>query len=90
MDEEEPSIINFGASRDSADSDDQVRCPRCKKFVFLHDTRCEHCGLHFQGEAWQFSPSTRNSTSSIFLGMPRWLIAAITIAAPIAIAFANI
>jgi hypothetical protein len=59
MDDEEPSIIRFDANRDSADSDEQVRCPRCNKWIVMHDTRGEHCGLHFQGEAWEFSPSTR-------------------------------
>lgn len=72
--DEEPSIINFEASRESAESDMLVRCPRCNKLVFMHDVRCEHCGIHFHGEAWEFSPSTRTSKSSTLAWMPRWFV----------------
>jgi hypothetical protein len=86
MTDEEPSILRFNANRDSAESDERVRCPRCGKWIYMHDTRCEHCGLHFQGEAWEFSPSTRGSGSSALLGMPRWLVVAIAVLLLIAIA----
>jgi len=57
--DDDPKIISFEANRDSADFDQYVRCCRCNKRIFMHDHRCEHCGLNFDGEAWQFSPSTK-------------------------------
>lgn len=88
MTNEEPSILRFDTNRDSAGNDERVRCPRCGKWILMHATRCEHCGLHFQGEAWEFSPSTRGSPSSAFLGMPRWLVVAIAVVTLLAIALA--
>jgi hypothetical protein len=38
-------------NRDSAGNDERVRCSRRGKWILMHDTRCKHCGLHFQGEA---------------------------------------
>jgi hypothetical protein len=34
-----------------------VECPRCGKNNFMRDGRCQHCGVWFQGEAFQFAPS---------------------------------
>jgi hypothetical protein len=33
-----------------------ARCPRCGQENFMRSTRCQHCGLWFQGEAFQFAP----------------------------------
>ena len=67
-------MLNFEARRESAATDSTVQCPRCKKRIFMRDVRCEHCGLNFDGEAWEFSPSTVNRVQPSFFGIPRWLI----------------
>ncbi len=83
MDEEdEPVSISFTANRERAASDTRVRCARCNKLIDMCDTRCEFCGINFNGEAWQFSPST-SMHSQDSRSIPFWLIVsvvAITIA----------
>ena len=74
------SIINFEQNRKSAEADNRARCARCKKFIFMHDVKCEHCGMHFNGEAWQFSPSTKSHRSASVMGIPRWLMVLAAIA----------
>lgn len=79
MDDDEPPITKFDADRAADDLDTQVRCPRCNKRMFMHATRCPHCSVNFNGEAWQFSPSMQQPSSPRFFGIPRWLVAAIVI-----------
>jgi hypothetical protein len=74
MSEEDPPLLNFEARRESAAADPMVRCPRCGKRIHMYADRCEYCGLHFDGEAWEFSPSTLNPGQPSFFGMPRWLV----------------
>lgn len=38
-----------------------VVCPRCQESTFMRHTRCEVCGLWFDGEAFQFHPSDQAS-----------------------------
>ena len=58
MDEEPPEVTDIGAERVKRRAPDlHVVCPRCGKSNFMRDTRCQHCGLWFQGEAFQFAPS---------------------------------
>lgn len=74
MSDDDPGTVNFEERRRSAVADERVRCPRCNKLILMHEVRCEHCGLHFAGEAWQFSPSTAPRTAS---SRSRWLTLAI-------------
>jgi DNA-directed RNA polymerase subunit RPC12/RpoP len=78
--EEDPAVVSFEARRESAAADPMVRCPRCGKRIHMYDVRCEHCGLHFDGEAWEFSPSTLHPARPSFFGMPRWLVPLVVIA----------
>lgn len=32
--------------------DDTAACPKCGGEVWAHAHRCDHCGVHFTGEAW--------------------------------------
>ena len=86
--DDDGSIINFERHRESAAADNRVRCPRCKKFIFMHDVKCEHCGMHFIGEAWQFSPTTRAGRAVSVMGMPKWLVAFIVLALVVLVLFA--
>jgi len=37
------------------DPADTVACPRCGKHVWTYAQRCQYCGVHFSGQAWQFN-----------------------------------
>ena len=57
MDDEERKVIDVGVERVRHKVPDlYVVCPRCGKSNFMRDTRCQHCGVWFQGEAFQFAP----------------------------------
>ncbi len=34
---------------------ERVPCARCGKLIDMHARRCEFCGVHFGGEAFEFS-----------------------------------
>ncbi len=70
----EPPILKFDEHRESASDDTRVRCPKCGSLIFMHSMRCEHCGIYFEGEAWEFSLSTKQDLNSTTLGLPRWIL----------------
>ncbi len=39
------------------DPSDTTPCARCGEEIWAYSQRCHHCGLHFSGEAWQFTPA---------------------------------
>lgn len=88
MDKDEPISINFAAARKRAESDTRVRCAKCNKLIHMQDTRCEYCGVNFNGEAWQFSPSTTNRSQNS-LRMPFWLIVSVVVMTVIYLMFAR-
>ena len=52
---DEPTL-NFEEYRRGADTDpNRVRCAKCGKRIPMDATRCPECGVHFQGEAFQFA-----------------------------------
>ena len=58
MSDENKKLVDLGVERLRHKAPDlYVICPRCRKSNFMRDTRCQHCGLWFQGEAFQFAPS---------------------------------
>lgn len=87
MSDDDRETINFEDRRRFAETDERVCCPRCNKFIFMHEVRCEHCGLHFAGDAWQFSPSTSSQARSS-RWQSRWLTAAIVAAILVALVLA--
>ena len=36
------------------DTEETVACPRCGEHVWAYAQRCDYCGVHYSGEAWQF------------------------------------
>ena len=32
-----------------------VKCARCGKLIYRHATQCEFCGVHFSGQAYEFT-----------------------------------
>lgn len=51
-------VVDLAEERRRRKSGDlYVECPRCGERTFMHHTRCQACGLWFQGEAFQFAPS---------------------------------
>lgn len=52
---------------------DTVRCARCGGWITAAATRCPECGVHFQGEAQDFThPSEMPQTSA---RLSPWIIA---------------
>ena len=57
-DGDDSKVVDLGVERVRHRVPDlHVPCPRCGKSNFMRDSRCQHCGLWFQGEAFQFAPS---------------------------------
>jgi len=51
-------VVDIGPERLRRKAEDlYVECPRCGELTFMRHTRCQACGLWFQGEAFQFAPS---------------------------------
>jgi hypothetical protein len=48
-----------------------IRCFRCKKWIVATATRCPECGVHFQGEAQDFSRENGKSGGS---RSPTWVV----------------
>jgi hypothetical protein len=68
---EEP--LSFEEHRRKRDENPSlVPCARCGKRIFATATRCPECGIHFQGEAQEF---THNSERELGSGStPTWVI----------------
>jgi predicted amidophosphoribosyltransferase len=49
-----------------------VRCARCGKSILVTLTRCPQCGVHFQGEAQDFSHESEQPAA----GRSLWFVAA--------------
>ena len=50
------AIIDFDEARRKREQDPtRVRCAHCRRWIAMDATRCTHCGVHFNGEAFQFS-----------------------------------
>ncbi|HJZ54942.1 MAG TPA: hypothetical protein VKE74_08275 [Gemmataceae bacterium] len=48
-----------------------VRCAKCGKWIVATATRCPECGVHFQGEAQDFThPSEQEAEGR---GVPTWV-----------------
>jgi predicted RNA-binding Zn-ribbon protein involved in translation (DUF1610 family) len=73
-DERKDNVVDFGAERVKHRAPDlHVECPRCGKTNFMRDGRCQHCGVWFQGEAFQFAPSEpRNDAKRAALKKLAW------------------
>lgn len=66
------------------DLSETVICPRCGEHIWAYSQRCEHCGVHFQGEAWQYDAASDPSTPTgriwpiivalVIIAMLFWLI----------------
>jgi|GEM_PF-4116478 len=66
MDEE---IISFDDARRRLEADDLIRCVRCQKMILATETRCPKCGVHFQGQAYEFEKSADRPRST----RPFWI-----------------
>lgn len=58
MDDDRP--LSFDEHRRLRD-ETQVRCAHCRHWILATAIRCDHCGVHFQGEAQDFAdPAARH------------------------------
>jgi hypothetical protein len=47
--------IDFEKARKAREEDPhRVRCAHCGQWTFFRGTKCDHCGVFFAGEAFQF------------------------------------
>jgi hypothetical protein len=71
-------ILNFEERRRERDEDLNLsRCAHCGKMIVATSIRCPECGVHFQGEAQDFTQADKS-------GGPRrarrtWVVAATVI-----------
>lgn len=81
--EREDNVVDFGAERVKHRAPDlHVECPRCRRTNFMRDGRCQHCGVWFQGEAFQFAPSEiQYDAKRALLKKLAWAILGIVMAA---------
>src|SRR5205823_12706444 len=86
MNDEEEKVVDLGVERVKRKARDlYVVCPRCGESNFMRDTRCQHCGLWFQGEAFQFAPAEETpSRKRRLLNLAIWAAATILIVLVIA------
>ena len=87
MDTEDKNVVDLGSERVKHKVPDlYVTCPRCGKSTFMRDTRCQQCGLWFQGEAFQFAPAEETpSRKRRLLKMLIWASVAVLIVLAVAI-----
>jgi hypothetical protein len=70
-DSEEP--LSFEEHRRRRDDNPSlVPCVRCGKRILATATRCPECGVHFQGEAQEFTHESEREPSTA--GAPVWVI----------------
>lgn len=63
-------ILNFNEHRRRDGNDDLVRCARCGKMILATAMRCPECGVHFQGQAYEFDKSSERKAT----GRPIWIM----------------
>ena len=54
------------------DNPSLVPCARCGKRILATATRCPECGIHFQGEAQEFTHESEREPATG--GAPAWVI----------------
>jgi hypothetical protein len=66
-------ILNFDEHRRRrGENSGLVRCARCGKRILATATRCPECGVHFQGEAYEFMHASERAAGR---GLARrWLV----------------
>jgi hypothetical protein len=48
--------VDFREAKRKRDEDpNKVKCSHCGEWIFARSTKCPRCGVHFRGEAFQFS-----------------------------------
>ena len=87
MNDKEQKVVDLGIERVKHKPPDlYVVCPRCGKSNFMRDARCQHCGLWFQGEAFQFAPREEAPSRKLrLLKFVLWATVAVFIVLAIAV-----
>lgn len=71
-DSDEP--LSFEEHRRKRDDNPSlVPCAKCGKRILATATRCPECGVHFQGEAQEFTHASEREPPA--RGVPAWVIA---------------
>jgi predicted amidophosphoribosyltransferase len=69
-DSDEPLIFEEHRQRRD-DNPSLVPCARCGKRILATATRCPECGVHFQGEAQEFTHASEREPAGS--GTPAWM-----------------
>ena len=76
------NLLNFEEHRRRAEADPhRVRCARCGKPIPMNATRCPECGVHFRGEAFQFTHAAEAEPGEVKLGTRGLVLLAVILAA---------
>jgi hypothetical protein len=66
--------LNFEEARRKRDANPSlVPCARCGKCIVATATRCPECGVHFAGQAQDFSHPSEFELKPV--GVPKWVVA---------------
>ena len=87
------NVVEFQHGRNAGrDPDLHVKCPRCGKSNFMHDRKCQHCGLWFAGDAFQFAPSDAppDRRRAFVLKIILWYLVAVAVFLVIAVVFGGL
>ena len=70
-------ILNFEEyRRRREESDEEVRCAHCGRWIPAVATRCPQCGVHFAGEAQDFVHPSEQTTRG---RAPLWFVAVVLV-----------
>ena len=60
---------------------DRVPCPRCSKPIPASATRCPHCRVHFDGEAYQFTEELQyeSGVGGRWIRLAAWALVALIV-----------
>jgi hypothetical protein len=62
------------------DDGDQVPCAKCGCLVHAYNTRCPHCGVHFDGVACDFRDSLGEQVTTGHRQRVRWIAVVLLVA----------
>ncbi len=71
--------LNLDEFRQRLRDEDLVRCARCRKVISAVSTRCEHCGIHFNGEAHEYQNRIQVKRGFGRVPFTRWKLIVIAI-----------
>lgn len=60
---DEKNIFRISDYSDDEPEEMNVKCAKCGKLIYRHATSCEYCGIHFSGDAYEFTHSCETAST---------------------------